>query len=476
MLIMAHYRPEKRTKQNTLGKIFGNILVVKKPSYKQLNFAKLRLILYSSVKNKYRSQRLYQAARGTADILPAEQPYWRYVEKVIADITRLYGYQRIDTPVFEDTGLFRRSVGEYTDIVQKEMYTFKDLGGKSMTLRPEGTAPVCRAYLEHGMQNLPRPVRLFYVTPIFRYERPQAGRFRQHHQFGCEAIGEADPAIDAELIDIAWQFYKILGLKDITLQINSIGCKECRPHYLDALKKHYAKRISVLCADCRIRLEKNPMRLLDCKKSTCQPVIASAPISTDYLCADCTEHFTRLQKYLQIIDIPFTLNHRLVRGLDYYTRTVFEVYPPGGGSQSVIGAGGRYDGLIEELGGKPTPGIGFAMGIERIILNLKKQGVSVPPPPALRVLIASMGDKAREAAIKLVAQLRRADISAVTAAGAKSLKAQLRQANALNVPYTVIIGEDEVKAGTVTLRDMFNARQETLSLADLKKQLRRKSA
>jgi histidyl-tRNA synthetase len=415
---------------------------------------------------------LYQAARGTTDILPAEQPYWRYVEKVIADITQLYGYQRIDTPVFEDTGLFRRSVGEYTDIVQKEMYTFKDLGGKSMTLRPEGTAPVCRAYLEHGMQNLPQPVRLFYLAPIFRYERPQAGRLREHHQFGCEAIGEADPAIDAELIAIAWQFYKSLGLENISLQLNSIGCQECRPEYLATLKKHYARHTSVLCADCQIRLEKNPMRLLDCKQSACQPVVKTAPVSTDYLCPACAEHFTRLQQYLDLIAIPFTLNHRLVRGLDYYTRTVFEVHPAGGGSQAAIGAGGRYDGLIEELGGKPTPAIGFGIGIERIIFNLKKQGVSVPPPPGLRVLIAFMGDKAREAAVKLAAELRRAGVSAVTAAGARSLKAQLRQANALNVPHTVIIGEDEVKAGTVTLRDMVSARQETVSITDLTKRLK----
>jgi histidyl-tRNA synthetase len=415
---------------------------------------------------------LYQVARGTADILPSEQPYWRYVEKVIADITQLYGYQRIDTPTFEDTGLFRRSVGEYTDIVQKEMYTFKDLGGKSMTLRPEGTAPVCRAYLEHGMGNLPQPVKLYYVSPIFRYERPQAGRYRQHYQFGAEAIGDADPSLDAEVIDMAWQFYKTLGLKDILLQINSIGCKECRPKYLTALKKHYVKHVSVLCADCQIRLEKNPLRLLDCKQSACQPVAASAPVSADYLCPACEEHFTRLQQYLDLISIPFTLNHRLVRGLDYYTRTVFEVHPAGGGSQAAIGGGGRYDGLIEELGGKPTPGIGFAMGIERIILNLKKQGFTAPALPGLRVLIAFMGDKAREEAIKLGARLRREGIRAVTTTGEKSLKAQLRQANALNVPYTVIIGEDEVKAGTVTLRDMLSARQETVPLTDLTKRLK----
>ncbi len=358
-------------------------------------------------------------------------------------------------------------MGEYTDIVQKEMYTFEDLGGKSMTLRPEGTAPACRAYLEHGMPNLPQPVKLFYLASIFRYERPQAGRLREHHQFGCEAIGEADPAIDAELIDIAWQFYKLLGLKKISLQLNSIGCKECRPKYLVALKEHYAGHDAVLCADCKIRLEKNPLRLLDCKQSSCQPVADTAPASTDYLCAACAEHFNNLKKYLDLISIPFTLNHRLVRGFDYYTRTVFEIHPAEGGSQGAIGAGGRYDGLIEELGGKPTPAIGFAAGIERIILNLKKQGVSIPAPPGLQVLIAFMGEPAREAAIKLAASLRRDGVPAVTATGEKSLKAQLRQANALNVRYAVIIGEDEVKAGTVTLRDMAGAQQETVRLADL---------
>ncbi len=410
---------------------------------------------------------MYQAARGTNDILPAEQPYWRYVEKVITDITQLYGYQRIDTPMFEDTGLFRRSAGDYTDIVQKEMYTFDDRGGNSLTLKPEGTPAVCRAYIQHGMQNLPQPVRLYYISPIFRYDRPQAGRYRQHHQFGCESIGEADPSIDAELIDIAWQFYKLLGLENISLQLNSIGCRECRPKYLAALKKHYARQTAALCADCKIRLEKNPLRLLDCKQASCQSVADTAPHSIDYLCPECQEHFARLKKYLDLIAIPFTLNHRLVRGFDYYTRTVFEIHPAGGGSQGAIGAGGRYDGLIEELGGKPTPAIGFAAGIERIVLNLKKQGVSVAAPPGLQALIAFMGDRAREEAIKLAAQLRRAGISAVAAAGEKSLKAQLRQANALNVRYTLIIGEDEIKAGSVTLRDMSGARQETVSLKAL---------
>ena len=410
---------------------------------------------------------MYQAPRGTSDILPAEQPYWRYAERTVAEITALYGYQRIDTPVFEDTGLFTRGVGEGTDIVEKEMYTFEDKGGKSITLRPEGTAPVCRAYIQHGLHNLPQPVKLYYLAPIFRYERPQAGRLREHHQFGVEAIGDAGPALDAEVIDMAWRFYRRLGLTGLCLQINSIGCRACRPAYLEALKEYYAAHAAGLCADCRTRLERNPLRLLDCKQPSCQPVAEAAPASTDYLCPECSAHFSGLKKHLDSLDIPFTVNHRLVRGLDYYTRTVFEVQPEEEKGQSSIGAGGRYDDLIEALGGRPTPAIGFGVGIERVILNLKKQGLGVPAVPSLKVLIASMGEAAGETAVRLAAELREAGIGAVAAGGGRSLKAQLRQANALGVAYTVIIGEDEVKAGTATLRHMADARQETVPLHDL---------
>ena len=410
---------------------------------------------------------MYQAARGTTDILPEEQPYWRYVEKAIAEVTRLYGYQRIDTPMFEDTSLFRRSAGEFTDIVQKEMYTFDDRGGNSLTLKPEGTPAVCRAYVQHGMANLPQPVKLYYISPIFRYDRPQAGRYRQHYQFGCEAIGEEDPAIDAEVIDMAWRFYKSLGLVNISLQLNSIGCKVCRPQYLGALKDYYRQYEANLCADCKTRLDKNPLRLLDCKQESCQGIAQNAPRSIDNLCPDCAAHFTQLQKYLGLLGIPFLINHRLVRGLDYYTRTVFEIQPEDEGGQSTIGGGGRYDSLIEELGGKPTPALGFATGIERIILNLKKQGISIPTPPVLQAFIAYLGDPARDAALKLAAELHQQGISAVTSAGSKSLKAQLRQANTLGARYAVIIGEDEVKAGTVTLRHMADARQETIAAGDL---------
>ncbi|MGD0779595.1 MAG: histidine--tRNA ligase [Dehalococcoidales bacterium] len=410
---------------------------------------------------------MYQAARGTIDILQEEQPYWRYIEKAIAEITQLYGYKRIDTPIFEDTALFRRSAGEFTDIVQKEMYTFDDRGGNSLTLKPEGTPAVCRAYIQHGMQNLPQPVKLYYVSPIFRYDRPQAGRYRQHYQFGCEAIGEDDPTIDAEIIDMVWRFFQTLGLANLSLHLNSIGCQECRPAYLKALKDYYKKYTGSLCADCKTRLEKNPLRLLDCKQAACQDVAQNAPRSIDALCPACAAHFSQLRKYLTLLGIPFRINHRLVRGLDYYTRTVFEVQPEEEGGQSTIGGGGRYDRLIEELGGKPTPALGFATGIERIILNLKKQGIKVPAMPEAQVFIAYLGDAARDKALRLTADLRQADISAIMSTSGKSLKAQLRQANSLGARWAVIIGEEEVKAGTVTLRDMADASQETVVLNEL---------
>ena len=410
---------------------------------------------------------MYRAPRGTSDILPEEQPYWRYIEREVVNVCQLYGYERIDVPVFEDTQLFTRSVGEETDIVKKEMYTFEDKGGNMVTLRPEGTAPVCRAYLEHGLHNLPQPVKLYYIASIFRYERPQAGRYRQHYQFGCEAIGDDDPALDAEVIDMAWKFFVSLGLQRLSLNLNSIGCKQCRPQYLTALKNYYADHVQELCQDCKMRLKRNPLRLLDCKKPLCQQVANSAPRSVDHLCQQCNEHLNRLKRYLDLLGIPFVINHCLVRGLDYYTRTVFEVQPEEEGAQSTLGGGGRYDGLIEELGGKPTPAIGFATGIERIIVNLKRQCVPVPPLPGPQVFIACVGDEARDEATKLASTLRRNGIGAIEALGGKSLKAQLRQANTLGVRYVVIIGEQEVNTGTVILRDMTTARQKTIPLDQL---------
>jgi len=415
---------------------------------------------------------LYQAPRGTSDILPDEQAYWRFVEEKVVAICRLYGYQRIDTPVFEDTNLFVRSVGEETDIVSKEMYTFTDRGGNQLTLRPEGTAPVCRAYIEHGLSQYTKPVKLYYLTPIFRYDRPQAGRYRQHHQFGCEVIGDSDPAIDAEVIDTAWRFFASLGLKKLSLKINSIGCKSCRPDYLLLLKKYYSVYNDKLCPDCRKRFKGNILRLLDCKKAECRRLAREAPGSSDNLCPDCDQHLVKLKTYLKKLDLPFSIDHRLVRGLDYYTRTVFEVQPELEGSQSALGGGGRYDNLIEELGGKPAPALGFACGLERIILNLKKQQIPVEPQTKPAVFLAFMGEEAKEEAVKLASHLRKEGIGVVQAIGLKSLKAQLRQANNLGAAYTVIAGEQELKEGNLILRDMKSASQQTLPVEKLIKELK----
>jgi histidyl-tRNA synthetase len=415
---------------------------------------------------------LYQAPRGTSDILPQEQAYWRYLEQMVAHTARLYGYQRLDAPTFEDSRLFARSVGEDTDIVTKEMYTFEDRGGSRLTLRPEGTAPVCRAYLEHGLKNLPQPVKLYYIAAIFRYERPQAGRYRQHHQFGYEAIGDDDPALDGEVIDMAWRFLASVKLKRLWLQLNSIGCKKCRPGYVAALKSYYKSHTQQLCPDCKSRLERNPLRLLDCKQEACLKIAESAPKSVDYLCPECADHFRQLKRYLELLGLPFTVNNQLVRGLDYYTRTVFEIQPRGGGAQSTLAGGGRYDDLIEELGGKPTPALGFAAGMERIILNLKKQKIEAPPLPQPKVFIAYIGEAAKNEAIKLAADLRRGDIGVIQALGDKSLKAQLRQANNLGSSYAVIIGEEELKSGTVIVRDMASAEQITIPARRVAEELR----
>jgi histidyl-tRNA synthetase len=414
---------------------------------------------------------LYRAPRGTADILPKEQPYWRFIEQKAVNVGQLYGYGRIDSPVFEDTQLFSRSVGEDTDIVAKEMYTFKDKGGGSLTLKPEVTASVCRAYIEHGMRNRPQPVKLYSIASVYRYERPQAGRYREHRQFNYEAIGDDDPALDAEVIDMAWQFFLSLKLRHLTLSLNSIGCKKCRPKYLAVLKGYYANYTLNICPDCKARLKRNPLRLLDCKKPSCQPAASSAPRSADHLCLECDEHFKRLKGYLKLLEIPFEVNHRLVRGLDYYTRTVFEIQPEEEGAQSTLGGGGRYDDLIEELGGKPTPALGFAVGMERIVLNLKKQKIPVPPLPRPQVFLAYAGDEVKDEAVKLAATLRRNGTAVIEAMGSKSLKAQLRQANNLGAHYAVIIGEQELKSGTVILRDMTTSEQKTVPLTELKKLL-----
>ncbi len=410
---------------------------------------------------------MYRAPRGTVDILPAEQAYWAFVQSRAADVCRLYGYERLDTPVFEDYGLFARSDAGGTDLAEKEMYVFEDRSGQKLTLRAENTAPVCRAYIEHGMSNLPQPVRLYYLGPTFRYERPQAGRYRQHHQFGCEAIGDPSASLDVEVIELAIGFLTSLGLRNLSVLLNSIGCRQCQPQYVEILRTHYQTIATEVCDDCRVRMVRNPLRLLDCKEPQCRTFADEAPHIADYLCPDCEAHFREVQEQLNLLGIPFTLNHKLVRGLDYYTRTVFEVLPEREGGQSAIVGGGRYDGLIEQIGGKPTPGVGFATGIERIILNLKEQGIEAPPLGSPEVYIAHLGDAARHAAVTLSRQLRDLHIGVIASTGGKSLKSQLRQANSLGVRYTVILGDNEVERQEAVVRDMSANVQTTVPLASL---------
>ena len=414
---------------------------------------------------------MYKAPRGTVDILPAEQFYWTYVQQRAAEVCRLYGYERLDTPIFEDYGLFARSDAGGTDLVEKEMYVFEDRSGQKLTLRAENTAPVCRAYLEHGMSNLPQPVRLYYIGPTFRYERPQAGRYRQHHQFGCEALGDASASLDVEVIELALSFLSSLGLQQLTVLLNSIGCRQCQPHYVEVLRAHYQGLAAQVCDDCRVRMVRNPLRLLDCKEPACRVIVAEAPRISDYLCPQCEAHFQEVQAQLGFLEIPYTLNHRLVRGLDYYTRTVFEVVPKREGGQSAILGGGRYDGLIEQIGGRPTPGVGFAMGIERIILNLREQQLDVPPLSSPAVYLAHIGDAARMAAVALAGRLRAAQVGVIASTGGKSLKAQLRQANSLGARYAVILGDDEVANGEAVVRDMVANAQEIVPQARLAQHL-----
>ena len=411
--------------------------------------------------------RTFQAPRGTTDLLPEAQPYWRFVEGIASRAAETFGYDRIDTPTFEDAGLFVRGVGETTDIVEKETYTFEDRGGDLLSLRPEGTAPVCRAYLEHGMHNRSQPVRLYYICPMYRYDRPQAGRYRELHQFGAEAIGDGDPAVDAEIIELGWSLLKGAGLTGLTLLLNSIGDPACRPGYIDALRSYFeARQDGLVHEDCRRRLQSNPLRLLDCKEKSCQPGIDSAPRSVDYLCGGCADHWRDLMGWLGRLGIPYRLDSRLARGLDYYTRTVFEIVPEGGGSQGTILGGGRYDGLIEQLGGSPTPGIGFATGIERIILNLETKAVDAPGART-KVLVAHMGAEAKEAAFALGAEMRGRGLSAVLAPSGRSLKAQMRYASSIRATHAVIIGEQELQSGKLALRDLSRSEQRELSGEDV---------
>jgi histidyl-tRNA synthetase len=401
----------------------------------------------------------FKAPRGTADILPGDQPYWRLVQSAAVRTAALFGYRRIDTPVFEDTRLFQRGVGEDTDIVEKEMYTFGDRGGDSLTLKPEGTAPVCRAYLENGMASEPQPVRLYYLTPIFRYDRPQAGRYRQHHQFGVEAIGDPSPAVDAEVIELGWSFIAGLGLGSLMLKLNSIGDRVCRPTYREALKRYFGEHVHKMCQDCRSRFQRNPLRLLDCKNETCQRYGDAAPRSVDYLCKPCSEHWEELLEHLAGLRQTFPelkpeVDHRLVRGLDYYTRTVFEIQPAREGRQSTLLGGGRYDGLMEQLGGQSTPGIGFGSGIERLIINLRREEVPASPEPVIAIVAVHVGEAARRRAYQVVSSLRSSGVAAVLAPPGRSLKGQMRYADTSGAGHVLILGDRELERGVGTLKPL----------------------
>ncbi len=405
--------------------------------------------------------------KGVKDILPDDEKYWSYIKSCIQRIVNLYDYKRIDLPVFEETVLYQRGVGKGTDIVEKEMYTFKDKAGTSITLRPEFTAGTVRAYIQQGMASMLKPVKLWSIGPVFRYERPQAGRFRQHTQFNVEALGEIDPALDFEIMSIAYDLFTALGFKNLTFQINSIGCQSCRPSYLKKLIRHYRNHSGEFCDECERRLKNNPLRVLDCKRAECQRVIEGAPAIYEELCPECRDHFETLKKYLDRNGRIYRLNRNLVRGLDYYTKTVFEVWSEEIGAQNAVCGGGRYDGLAEILGGPPTPGVGFASGLERIVMLLKKEDISVPDTNSAAVFFAYQGQDAKMRVVEMLADFRERGISSIMAFGSRSLKAQLREANRRGVEYTVIIGEDELSKDIVQVKHMKGEGQVSISVNDL---------
>ncbi len=415
-----------------------------------------------------------QLVKGMKDILPDEQQYWQWLRDSVDLFAKNYGYGRLDTPVLEFTSLFKRSVGEDTDIVSKEMYSFVTEGGDKLSLRPESTAGAARAYIEHGMVNQPQPVKLYYIGQQFRHDKPQAGRYRQFWQFGFESIGEIDPVIDAQLITISHNFLKNLGL-DIEIQINSIGDENCRPQYIKALKAHYQNHRKELCSDCQDRLNKNTLRLLDCKNTRCQELANDAPQMVDYLCESCKEHFMGVLEYLDELDITYSLNAKIVRGLDYYTKTAWEIIETSeAGKLQALGGGGRYDSLIDNLGGRPTPAVGFAIGMERVILKLQEKKILPPVAKSLEVFVAQLGVEARKKALSLFEDLRQDGFQVAEAMSKKGLKDQLELANKKGVKYVVILGQKEISDGTVLIRDMESGVQEVVDFRKIKTELRKR--
>lgn len=405
-----------------------------------------------------------QLLRGMKDILPIDQAAWEAVRSVVEEVARTAGFQRIETPILEAATLFTRAVGQETDIVEKEMYVFVDRSGDKLALRPENTAPVARAYLEHGMLSWPQPVRLFYFAPFFRHDRPQAGRYRQFWQYGFEVLGDGHPVVDAHLIYMAVSINRAFGLP-VTVQVNSIGDRACRPAYLKLLTEYFRSRRNSLCEDCKRRLLKNPLRILDCKQPDCHAVSQDAPQNVDHLCDPCKEHFVRVLEYLGELDVPYALNPRIVRGIDYYTRTVFEVVEEGGeegAAQAALGGGGRYDDLVEQLGNRPVPAAGFASGIERLITRLRERQYVFPTPVRPEVFLAQLGEPARKKCLKLYDVLRSMNIRVAEAFSKDGVKAQLEIANRWGVKYAMIVGQKEIVDETILIRDMESGIQEVV--------------
>lgn len=409
---------------------------------------------------------LTKAPRGTGDVLPAESHKWQHIERTALSVAADFGYREIRTPVFEHTELFLRSVGETTDVVQKEMYTFTDKGDRSITLRPEGTAGAARAVLESGLYAGALPVKTSYLTSCYRYEKPQAGRLREFHQFGVECFGAPAPTADAEIIALAWTVLQELGITGIELRLNSIGCPTCRAAYHRALKAYFSSRRDELCDTCRDRLERNPMRILDCKSPVCSEIAKGAPVILDYLCDDCRTHFEAVKACLQAADIAYTVDPHIVRGLDYYTRTVFEIVSDALGAQAVVCGGGRYDGLIEELGGPHLPSLGFAMGIERLLLVMEAKGCTFPAPPRCELYLASMGDRAARECFVMATKLRQGGVSVECDTVGRGLKAQMKYADKLGARYTVVVGDNELETGRAQLKDMETGEQSEILLDD----------
>lgn len=411
---------------------------------------------------------LTKAPRGTKDIIPAEAYKWNYLEEKFRDLCRLYGYEEIRTPVFEHTELFKRGVGDTTDIVQKEMYTFKDRGDRDLTLKPEGTAGVIRAFIENKMYAETQPTKLFYITPCFRYERPQSGRQRQFHQFGVEAIGSDTPSLDAEVISLAMQFLGEAGLNDLTVSINSVGCPVCREDYNRLLKDYLATKADVLCDLCNDRRDKNPMRVIDCKNETCQANIVDIPLMADHLCDNCKDHFDQLKSYLDEMDIKYVVDKKIVRGLDYYKRTAFEIISNDLGAQSTVCGGGRYDGLVEQIGGPSGySGIGFGLGAERLLLTLEANGVEIGNPNHTDIFVVTIGDKAKLKSFSILKDLRENHISADKDHLDRSLKAQFKYSNKINAKYTIVIGDEELEKDEARLKNMETGEQKSVKISNL---------